>query len=285
MINTWKRHLHSAGYSENTVCLRIRSVREFLDICGRDISPRGIKKWQHRLIERDLSVSTRIVKTVSVRAYLGWLRENDQILFDPLRAVPVPGKEKRVPRVVLGEEEIKNILNLFTTRKQLRRKAIVELFYSTGIRRSELLNLDLYDLQLKERVLFIRQGKGGTDRLLPLVKKTVDVLSEYLHKSRCKAEEKTQALFLAPDGTRMKSKAVDVLCQWIREALEMEKPVSPHVFRHSIATHLLQRGLGIRYIQSFLGHADLSSTEIYTRVVPRETKKMIDHHHPRNRMK
>lgn len=285
MIGQWKQHLQAGGYSENTVSIRIRSVQEFLDISGGDISLQGIKKWQNRLSERSLCVSTRIVKAVSVRSFLSWLRDRGQILYDPLRAVPVPKREKRIPRAILTEEQVRQILNLFTTRRQLRRKAIVELFYSTGIRRSELLSLDIYDLQLKERVLFVRSGKGGKDRLLPLVKKSADVLSEYLHKHRHRAGEKTTALFLAPDGTRMKSKAVEKLCQWIRERLCMEIPLSAHVFRHSIATHLLDRGMSIRCIQAFLGHADLSSTEIYTRVAPKASKNMIDRCHPRNRMR
>jgi len=289
MITSWKHSLNARGLAKGTVAMRVSAVRSLYDLTGIDRTEvpdiRSIEQYQRHLSDRNLCPSTLQNKLISIKQYIQWLRDRDQTLIDPEAWITLPKQEQRLPRVVLSETEIAMILNTLSGRKNLRTKAMVELFYGTGIRRNELLNLNLYDLNHHERTLLIRNGKGGRDRLLPVPEASAKTLSVYIREYRSKRNTADMALFVTRAGIRMSAYAVNTIFRETRKRTGLKKKLTPHILRHSIATHLLERGVDIRYIQAFLGHNQLSTTQIYTRVVPRQVKRAIDHCHPRDRMK
>ncbi len=257
-------------------------------ICPEDIVPDHIKRYEEKLLDSGIAVNTRRGKLASIRDFLLYLRARSMVLFDASVLVELPKPEKALPRDILTEEEMKELLSLSTLNiiKGIRIRAIVEMLYGTGIRRKELLNLDLYDLDMKQRTLLVRQGKGRKDRLLPVPRRTLEYVKRYIQDKR---KNRDRALFLDETGIRLDENELQNsmyhLGRIARERLYIRKRITCHVFRHSIATHLVQRGVDIRYVQAFLGHADLSSTQIYTRIAAAHAARELDTYHPREKMK
>jgi len=164
----------------------------------------------------------------------------------------------------------------------IRDRAILETFYATGARRSELTNLDLSDLDASNQTLLIRKGKGNKDRLLPIGKTALHWLDQYLEKSRPKLllEVSEQALFLSGYGQRL---SPGYLGNWVAKtikAADIQKQGSCHLLRHSCATHMHENGADIRVIQQLLGHARLDTTSIYTQVAITHLKEVYQRTHP-----
>jgi len=155
--------------------------------------------------------------------------------------------------------------------------------YSTGIRLDELLSLEVYHVDLKDQVIYIRKGKGKKQRVVPLGKEAARYLREYVEKIRShhgKRNPKERKLFLNHSGYPITPEIVRGVIRNYRLTAGIKKPVSPHTFRRSCATHLLQQGADIRYIQELLGHRNLSTTQVYTRVMPKEVKETHTKTHP-----
>ena len=295
-LHDYLRHLESRNFSPSTVSIRRHAVTEFIlhnkIISAEDIVPSHVRSYQALLAERNLADNTRVVKLTSVRSFLTFLRERDLILLNVSSIISIPRVRKALPKAILTEEEVTRLLQMpmLNSRKGLRLRAIVELFYGTGIRRGELLNLNLYDLAMKERTLFVRQGKGKKDRVLPVPKTTLKHVGKYITTVRSRIPNTSKALFVdRSDGTRLVygelQASIYRLTTDARKTLGMEKRITCHVFRHSIATHLMQRGVDIRYVQAFLGHERLETTQIYTRVAMKHAANVIRSLHPREKMK
>ncbi|MBI4846814.1 MAG: tyrosine-type recombinase/integrase [Candidatus Omnitrophica bacterium] len=167
----------------------------------------------------------------------------------------------------------------------IRNKAILELLYSTGMRGNELCNLDIYDLNLKDKTIHIRAPKNRKDRILPIGEKAKEALEQYLLTGRNKLSKdvKEKAVFIRLSGTRITQKALRYLVKKYTKKLRLDKNISAHSLRHSCATHLLENGSNLRIIQQLLGHASPRSTEIYTRIAPQELKTGISRYHPRHK--
>ena len=299
LMASYLMHLESLNYSPNTVLIRQREVRAFLSTMHVNttaaILPQTLTTYQAHLRGRQLADNTRIVKLVSVRSFLQYLRTKGCILFNADILLTIPKSGRTLPRAILTEEEMKALLHLpiLNNPRAARLRAIVELLYGTGIRRAELLKLDLYDLDMPRRTLLIREGKGGKDRLLPIPKTVRRWVTRYITGRRaytCKHYQTSRALFVdLTNGTRLENSELDMSMRRLRNAardeLGIEKPITCHTFRHSIATHLLQHGVDIRYIQELLGHAQLSTTQIYTRIATVHAGKELRRCHPREKMK
>jgi integrase/recombinase XerD len=159
----------------------------------------------------------------------------------------------------------------------------MEVLYATAIRLDELLNLEIYHADLKDKTLYIRKGKGKKQRVVPLGKATTGWLRQYLKKIRpghAKKHPRQRRLFVNHSGRAMTEESVRAALRKYRIKAGITKPVSPHVFRRSCATHLLQQGADIRYIQKLLGHRSLKTTQAYTKVMPVDVKQTHNRTHP-----
>ncbi|MDY6824463.1 MAG: tyrosine-type recombinase/integrase, partial [Thermodesulfobacteriota bacterium] len=165
----------------------------------------------------------------------------------------------------------------------IRDRAIMEVLYATGIRLNELLSLAIYHVDLKERVLYIRKGKGGKQRVVPLGRQAAAFVKEYLENIRpyyAKKHPKERRLFLLNTGRAMTPAGVRGLLLAYRRQAGIKTSASPHTLRRTCATHLLANGADIRYIQELLGHRSLKTTQAYTRIMPRDVKQVHDRTHP-----
>ena len=167
-----------------------------------------------------------------------------------------------------------------------RDRALLELLYGSGIRVTECGRLSIADLDLSQGVLFVRNGKGRKDRVVPIAARAALALEKYLQEARPELakEPRETAVFLTVSGQRLLPAAIQRLVHEQVEAAGLPVRVTPYSLRHGFATHMLQRGASIRHIQKLLGHSQVATTAIYTRVVPVDLKKTLDKAHPRERM-
>jgi integrase/recombinase XerD len=271
------------AYSPRTTALRADQLKRFLRWCAerglerpQDITRPILERYRRHLYHyrktngEPLSFATQQQRLLPLRAFFKWLARENYILSNPASELELPRLPRRLPAQVLSAEEIEAVLA--QTRQQgecgVRDRAILETLYSTGIRRAELVNLRLYDIDLKNGTLFVRQGKGQKDRYVPLGARAGHWISRYL-------EEVRPALLSGPDAGYLylhefgepfeKNRLTDLVKRYLRAA-GIDKPGACHLFRHAMATQMLANGADIRFIQAILGHAQLSTTEIYTHV-------------------
>ena len=246
--------------------------------------------WRHRKHNgKPLSISSQRKRLGVVKDLFKYLTKNNHIPANPASELELPRAEKRLPKQALSLTEIKTILNYpdITDPLGIRDRAILELLYSTGIRRTELTNLELTDLNQERQTLQIIQGKGNKDRVVPVGKTTLIWLEKYLDEVRPKlltnATEK--AFFITSYG---ESFHPDVLSRQVSKQIqqaEIGRPGSCHLLRHTCATHMLEGGADIRFIQQLLGHAKLETTAIYTHVSIEQLKAVHQQTHPAEQLK
>ncbi len=240
-----------------------------------------------RATGRPLAESTQEGYFRRVRDFYRRLARTGRILADPTAALGPRRRVDGLPRAVPTQEEMRRILGAPDVRTPhgLRDRAILELFYSTGLRRSELMRLSIHDVDLARGVIRVRRGKGKKDRVVPLGKVAARWIAEYARRIRpAFVQDGAEVhLFLSQRGRGLSfvtlGKLVD---RYVRKA-ELARRVTCHSLRHAFATHLHQEGAGIRPIQAMLGHESLDSTQIYTRLVPDEVAKAIERFHPLER--
>lgn len=233
------------------------------------------------------SASLHTNRITAMKSFFRFLYRRGFLLQDPAAAVEYPRVQQRLPTNVLTRQEARRILEApgGDTTAGLRDRAILETFYATGLRVSELSRLTVHDVDTEEQVLRIVQGKGGKDRNVPLTGAAAEAIDVYLQRARprMRGARHSPLLFLAPRGGRMHTSTVnDIVHLWAKEA-GIKRRVTCHTFRHSVATHLLKGGADIRHIQAFLGHRSLQTTERYTRVEISDLKEVIRRAHPRGR--
>jgi integrase/recombinase XerD len=208
------------------------------------------------------------------------IRQNYEHLIAP------PRQKRRLPKNVPGEREIAAMLDLIepTTLLDIRNRAILELLYATGIRNMELRLLALEDLNLQEKTLFIH-GKGAKDRIVPLGSWVVPYIAEYLEVVRPKLlrGKKNDLLFVTKSGNAIPAENLCYIVRTRAKAAGISQRLNPHTMRHACATHMLRGGADIRYIQELLGHAELSTTQVYTHVDISMLKKAHRQFHPREK--
>jgi len=232
------------------------------------------------------ATATLAVKLRSIKRFFTYLTETNRILVNPAEYLKEPKRESRLPRVILTEPEVKNILhqpNLSTT-TGIRDRTILEVFYSTGIRLEELVNLTIYDIDLQGGNVRVNKGKSAKDRVIPLGRHAVVFLKEYIARVRPRLTRNKQArhLFVGRYGSLSKQ-AVEIMVRRYAEGAGIAKHVTPHAFRHTFATTLLRNGADIIAVQKMLGHASLTNTQIYTHVAGIEIKKTHTVTHPREK--
>lgn len=223
-----------------------------------------------------------------LKSFFSWLARQNLILYNPAAELEMPRPEKRLPKAILTISEAETVLAQADTREPmgLRDRAILETFYSTGIRRMELVNLTLPDLDPERGTVIIRQGKGNKDRIVPIGERALAWIDRYLQEVRplLVVDSKERALFLSWLGAPFSGNAMTSLVAEYVTAANLGKLGSCHLFRHTCATLMLEGGADIRYIQALLGHAQLTTTEIYTQVGIRKLKEVHSLTHPSARL-
>ena len=249
------------------------------EVAPQDIDRSRVREFLTDLSKRGNSRSSAARKLAAIRAFGRFLRREGMVNDDPTALVGTPKREQRLP-AHLGESEISQLLEMPDTSQSLGRRdrAILELFYASGLRLSELVGLDVDDVNLSSRVVRVL-GKGRKERIVPFNRSAEAALRAWLKdweelsaKGRGSAlEVRTRKkianpLFLNYQGRRLSTRSVDRLVRKYVAACSTRFGISPHALRHSFATHLLERGADLRAIQELLGHARLSTTQRYTHV-------------------
>ncbi|MCX6709412.1 MAG: tyrosine-type recombinase/integrase [Candidatus Woesearchaeota archaeon] len=249
------------GFSERTVSTYLFQNLQFLNSAGKlphEISSSDIKGYLGMLISRKNSTSTVALAKASLKFYY------DSILKKGIVDFKTPKIRKKLP-VVLSKDEVKALI---TSAKNEKSRLIIELLYSSGLRVSECTSLKIKDIEEKEKLGWVRNGKGGKDRLFILSERLVSELKHYIYKKKPK-----EYLFEGKNG-RLTSRDIQGIIKRSAKIAQIPKKVTPHTLRHSFATHLLEAGVDIRKIQELLGHANLQTTQIYTSVSNTELMKV-----------
>lgn len=238
----------------------------------------GVEGYNPRTIERHMH---------SVKGFYRYLEKTFYILVNPCDSLILRKIPTRIP-VVLTENEVKRILNQPNTSTLIgiRDRAILESLYSTGIRIGELYNLTIFDIDLSSGFLRVNKGKYSKDRFTPLTKAACVCLKQYIEKVRprfTKNRLKEQALFVRSKGQRLHREGIAYRIRFYARAAGIKKKVTCHTFRHTCATHLLENEVDIFKIQKLLGHAYASTTQLYTKVTPKEIKEAHSRYHPREK--
>jgi integrase/recombinase XerD len=286
-------------YAPRTAAGYLRQVRRLLDWlhgrgCGlTQVRTDDLLAYQTSLYSqrkkdgRPFASGSHKNAVTALKSFFHFLYRRSYLLSDPAAAVEYPRIERRLPRVILTREEARRILEAARSRTflGLRDRAILETFYGTGIRVSELANLTPDDVDTEENILRVVLGKGRKDRNVPLTRAAAEAIERYLVKGRAQLVGRKNArfLFLANRGGWMDPSTLNKIVQtWAKKA-RVRKRVTCHTFRHSVATHLLRGRADIRHIQALLGHASLQTTERYTHVEISDLQDVIRRAHPRGR--
>ena len=227
--------------------------------------------WNYRKKDgRPLGVSTQISYLGAVKNFFAWLCRQHHLEANPASELEMPKSEKRLPVEALTKTDVELIMSMpdITDPLGIRDRAILELLYSTGIRRTELMRLELSNLNRERKLLHIRQGKGRKDRVVPVGTRAMQWLEKYLDDVRplLSLTNNVQALFITGYGSAFNAQVLGRTVIKYIEKSNIGRKGGPHLFRHTCATHMLEGGADIRYIQQLLGHEKLETTAIYTEV-------------------
>jgi integrase/recombinase XerD len=248
--------------------------------------------YRTRTSEAPLSFQTQTKRLISVRVFFQWLARGHHLLYNPASELELPRPQERLPRHILTVAEVEQVINACDVANPaglgIRDRAMLETLYSTGMRRAELVALRTDDVDIERGTVLIRQGKGKKDRVVPIGERACRWIEKYLYTVRpgYLEGEDTGSLFLAKHGEAMQGKQLSVIVKKAIEAAALDrfKDTHPnaacHLFRHACATHMLENGADIRFIQALLGHSDLSTTEVYTRVSILQLKAVHERTHP-----
>ena len=300
LINAHVSALRVKNYSEQTIDGREKYLRRFALWCiergltrPTEITKPVLERFQRHLFnyrtaeDKPISFRSQYSHLSNVRAWFKWLARNNHTLFNPASELEMPKLGYRLPKAVLSQQEAEAVLAVpnIADAIGLRDRAILETFYSCGIRRGELAALKLEDIDAERRTLFIREGKGKKDRVIPIGQRALNWITVYIESARNEllvdANERT--LFISNTGEPLQP---DSLTEYVRRYIATSgigKQGSCHLFRHTVATLMLENGADIRFIQAMLGHAKLTTTEIYTQVSIRKLQQIHDLTHPANR--
>ncbi|MBD2802823.1 site-specific tyrosine recombinase XerC [Xenorhabdus sp. M] len=289
------------GYSPRTQEAYRERLRPFVDWCElRDVryapqvSLALLESWQrylrsYRKADGQYYTHGGLINRLSaLRGWFRWLLKRHHILYNPAELLTLPKEEKRLPAQVLNEAETEAVLMSIDiqTPLGLRDRAMLEVLWSTGIRRSELIHLKLDEVDSGRGVIVVRQGKGRKDRVVPIGERALSWVNRYLADVRPRLAWKQDSgyLFITLKGQPLARSTVTLMAgKVIREQARLNKPGACHLFRHSMATQMLENGADTRHIQAILGHEKLETTQIYTRVAIGHLKAVHHQTHPAER--
>ena len=276
--------LHEKRYSIHTAdsyCLDIELMQRYFTEQGLDLTELEKDDLKDYLgsIYADVKASSLRRKIVAIRQFYLLLHKRKIVEDNPALTLTGPKKDEVLPRALRREEMAKLIeYNYPQTLKGLRDRAIIETLYSSGVRVGELVSIKIKDLDFKEKTVYIL-GKGKKARLLPVTAQALDSIENYLLK-RPGGKEKDSIVFCNLKGGPLTERGVQYIIDELAKNCGIYRKVTPHMLRHSFATHFLENGMNLRYIQTLLGHSNLSTTEIYTHLSIEELTKVYRKAHP-----
>lgn len=272
----------------NTMCSYLRDVRQFSQwlegerVALAQVTQSDIRRYANYLGSRGKSDATIVRSVASLKSFYSYMLGIRAVPANPARGFTPTRIERKLPAILTNKE-----VDLFLEQpdpsdaKGCRDKAMLELLYATGIRVSELIALNVQDVNLA--MGFIHCVGKRKDRIVPLYRGAVKALSDYVNEVRLQLLEDPQepALFVNMSGERMSRQGFWKIVKHYQEKAGINKDITPHTLRHSFATHLLENGADLKSIQEMLGHADISSTQIYTQIVSQKLKDVYIKAHPR----
>lgn len=279
--------------SMNTIDAYCKDLQKFLDFVKKgkgDVEPADVKQADVRkfidlINENGMSASSQARILSGIKSFFKYLVAHDILETDPTAMIETPKTARKLPSV-LSPEEINMLINAIdlNSANGYRNRAMLETLYGCGLRVSELIQLRITDVNINEGYLKIK-GKGDRERLVPIGRSVKDAITLYIHNTR---ESQTvnkkdeNILFLNRRGQMLTRVMVFTIIKNLAEKVGLEKKISPHTFRHSFATHLLEGGADLRAIQEMLGHESITTTEVYTHLDKEYLRDTIQRFHPRS---
>ena len=280
------------NYSQHTITAYVNDLESFYEFASKEyeietiekINYSQIRSWIVKLVESNISNRSINRKVSSLNSYYKYLLKIESITANPLAKHKALKTSKKI-QVPFSQAEVNSVLNDFqfeNTFEGVRDKLIIELFYSTGIRRIELVSLKLSDLDLANKTIKVL-GKRNKERILPLLNSTVEVINEYvLKRNKLTNVNDKEVLFLTKKGVKIYETLVYRIINEYFSLASTKVKKSPHILRHSFATHLLNQGADLNSVKELLGHTSLAATQVYTHNSIAELKKVYAKSHPRN---
>lgn len=289
--------LEERNYSPSSLNKTRYNMHSFLEWASNhslrlpaEVGKKDVEKYQRYLYHyrrengTAIAISTQLARLTVIRAFFKWLSRQDYIVYSPAADLELPKKEKKLPRGILSVSDIETILSQpdLEDRLGIRDRALMELLYSTGIRRMEVMQLKLYDLNQQKRTVFIRSGKGRKDRVVPIGSRALLWMERYLQEVRGELINGLDPgfVFLTREGDQFSESGLTRMVAKHVQAADVIDKGSCHLFRHAAATHMLENGADIRFIQQFLGHANLGTTQVYTQVSIGKLQEVHEATHP-----
>jgi integrase/recombinase XerD len=298
-ISLYLKTLESRGYGPRTAeayGLNLRAFAAWAETLGidsvADVDLATLREYRTSLVSRitrygrPLALNTQSQRITALKVFFADLLRRGAILVDPARDLEHPRLAPRsAPLAVPTIREMARILAMPDTRTLagIRDRALMELLYATGLRNKELRDLKVWDVDLEDRCVTVRRGKGQRGRVVPLGRAARRWVSRYLEsvRPRWARRPSVDALFLTSAGGPLDGSSLNALVRLHARRAGLRKRVTPHQFRHACATHMLQNGADIRHLQQLLGHRSLTSTAIYTHLVLRDLQRTHRRYHPR----
>lgn len=270
-------------YSENTISSYKRDLNKTNTYIKKDFAKLNKKDIQNYIqkISKSKNASSVSRSISTLKSFYKFLELNKYTNKTPLTTITNPKTVKKLPKI-LSEEEIEKLLDInLKTDFDYRNKAMLELMYSSGLRVSELINLNVNDIDLSNASVRIF-GKGSKERIIPLNDYAIDALNNYIltHRRSLFKHGESNYLFLNNHGNKMTRQGFFKILEKIAKEKGIKSELSPHTLRHSFATHLLKHGADLRSIQELLGHSDISTTQIYTHITSERLQKNYEEFHP-----
>ena len=300
LIPEYLKHMKAIGRSYYTIRVAGYTLKSFvrylageqidtIEALSRDV----VEDYQQELAfsltakGMPLSVRTQVKRLGTIKGFSRFLKEKDYLVHDPAESIKLPKEPRRLPRSILSPTEIKRLIKAQDVRTHCgyRDRVLLEILYDTAIRRSELSNIKLIDLDLDAGYLKVL-GKGDKERVVPLCKRVCGLVRNYIlfiRPSLLQGKDNGW-LMLNSNGGQLKAHTIWKIVKQCARTAKLKKNITTHTFRHTCATHMLKNGAPIRHLQEMLGHESLESTQIYTHVTINDLKEIHARYHPSETM-
>ncbi len=285
---------YERNFSDNTLDAYLRDIRKLsnyaeftLEVGPLEITYENLQEYLFQLSKQKFSERSQARWISSIKAFFKYLAEDEVREDNPTTLLESPKLGLYLPDT-LSFQDVERIIKAINLNTDLGRRnhCMIEVLYGCGLRVSEIIDLKISNINFKESYLKV-EGKGDKSRFVPLAAYTAQMIREYIAevRSKYKINKKCEdILFLNSRGSAMSRVIVFIIIKELTEKAGINKKISPHTFRHSFATHLLQNGADLRYIQEMLGHSSITTTEIYTHLKNEELRDVILNYHPRNKV-
>lgn len=292
-IDRYLNLLRTQGKSERTIYAYRVDLEQFSDYLLRSVAEdqqlsgvnvKHVRAFMRWLYEKQDSNRSLARKTSALRGFFNWLKAEDGVMENPMKAIKLPKYQRKLPKF-FTIEEMEQLLKIpdLDDKFSIRNKAMLELVYSSGLRLMELAGLAPGDIDYKRALVRVR-GKGSKERIVPVGKPALEAIQAYLEiRSELGETQDPKHLFLTKSGKAWDTEQLGIVLQKYLDLIAQQEGYTMHTLRHSFATHLLQKGADIKAIQEMLGHSKLSTTEIYTHVTIEDIKAEYHRAHPRSK--